>query len=474
MEKCRDISFAEAADAGSLPSMLARLLGICVLAGSTAHGVVTRDCALPATTCPIADVARQAGVWVGAIDNRFNGPTERTALAAHFNATTPENEMKWGAIAPAVGAYDFADADTIATFAAANGLRLRGHALVWGRLQLPADLAAEVTAAPDPAARLRELMAQHFATMIGRYGDRVALWDVVNEPLDVFTGAFDPNLFHQTLGPGYVAEAFALARALDPDAELFLNEFALTVPSAKTDGLVQLVRDLRDAGVPIDGVGIQAHFFPGLPLVDPAALEAWLRELGDLGVHVELTEVDVPLWHFRNDPDPLARQAAFLGRVADACMNVPACRAITFWALSDAATWLDTFPPFDAFRPNRPVLLDESLRPKPAYFAVRDAVRRRAVPFVQQVTTLRLDYLAARRAGTLMGGSAGRLGRTELRRGAKALARAKRLVKRAQYVEACAALAVSHTVLATATGDAAPALAGAAGALSSGLRCDET
>ena len=454
--------------------MLTRLVGLTLLlAGTAAQAVVTRDCALPGTDCPLADVARQAGVYVGAIDNRNNGTTERAALATHFNATTPENEMKWGVVAPTVGAYDFTDADTIATFARDHRLRLRGHALVWGRLQLPTDLPGLVAAAPDPAARLRELMAAHFQTMIDRYGDRVGVWDVVNEPLDVVSDAFDPNLFHQTLGPGYVAEAFALARSLDPDAELFLNEFALIVPSAKTDGLVRLVRDLRDAGVPIDGVGIQAHFFPGLPLVDPPALEAWLRALGDLGVRVELTEVDVPLWHFRNDPDPLARQAAFLGRVADACMAVAACRAITFWALSDAATWLDTFPPFDAFRPNRPVLLDESLAPKPAYFAVRDAVQRRAVPFFQQVSTLRLDYLVARRAGTLLGGSPGRLGRTELRRGAKALSRTKRLVRRAKYVEACVTLAGAQAVLASATGDAVPALAGAAGALSAALRCDE-
>jgi len=455
--------------------MLPRLCGIALLLATTgAQAVVTRDCALPASDCPLGDVARQAGVFVGAIDNRDHDAIDRAALATHFNATTPENEMKWGVIAPTVGAYDFTDADAIATFAAEHRLRLRGHALVWGRLQLPADLPARAAAAPDPAARLRELMAAHFETMIARYGNRVAVWDVVNEPLDVFSDAFDPNLFQQTLGPGYVAEAFALARALDPDAELFLNEFALAVPSAKTDGLVRLVRDLRDAGVPIDGVGVQAHFFPGLPLVDPAALEAWLRALGDLGVHVELTEVDVSLWHFRNDPDPIARQGEFLGRVAAACMAVPACRAITFWALSDAATWLDTFPPFDAFRPNRPVLLDAGLAPKPAYFAVRDAVQGRAVPFFEQVSTLRLGYGAAQRAGTLSGASAGRLGRKELRRGAKVLARAKRFVRRAQYIEACEAITVARGVLTGATGDAAPALVTAAGTLSAGLRCDET
>ena len=110
----------------------------------TGRAVVTKDCALPGADCLAREAARQAHVFVGTITNRDHGPAERALLAQHFNATTPENEMKWGAIAPTVGTYAFTDADAIADFAAANGLRLRGHALVWGRLQLPQDLAAQV------------------------------------------------------------------------------------------------------------------------------------------------------------------------------------------------------------------------------------------------------------------------------------------------------------------------------------------
>src|SRR5262245_896188 len=94
-----------------------------VVAGSPAQAVVTRDCVYTASSCPLAEVARQAGVHVGAIDNRNHDATERAALATHFNAVTPENEMKWGAIAPTVGSYDFTDADTITTFAADHDLR---------------------------------------------------------------------------------------------------------------------------------------------------------------------------------------------------------------------------------------------------------------------------------------------------------------------------------------------------------------
>ena len=297
--------------------------------------------------------------------------------------------------------------------------------------------------------------------------------DVVNEPLDTFTGAFDANLFYQTLGPGYVAEAFTLAHALDPDAELFLNEFVLALPSAKADALVALVAQLRADGVPIDGVGIQAHFFPGLPLVDPAALETLVHALGDLGVAVELTEVDVARWHFRNDPDPLVSQGAFFGAVATACMNVPACRAITMWGLVDPETWLDGFAPFDTFAPNEPLLFDANLVPKPAYFAVRDAVAVRAAPFAQQAATLLATYTASMGAGTLVGSGPGRVGRRKLHRGKRGLDRARRRLLRSRLALAGDKLALSAGALDSAGGSAAPGLRAAIATLREDLRCDE-
>jgi endo-1,4-beta-xylanase len=444
-----------------------------VLAAAPAGAIVTRDCARPGADCTIAETARQAHVFVGAIANQHQTPDERALLARHFNATTPENEMKWGVIAPTVGDYDFAPADEVADFAAANDLRLRGHTLVWGRLQLPQDLAADVGGSVDPAARLRDRMGAHFETMLGRYGDRVRLWDVVNEPLDVFTGAYDANLFFQTLGAGYVAEAFTRAHALAPDAELFLNEFFLTLPGEKADALVALVKSLRQAGVPIHGVGVQAHFFPGLPLVDPAAIKALAQALGDTGVAVELTEVDVSIWHFRDDPDPLARQAEFYDAVVSACLDVPACRAITLWGLDDGGTWLDGFAPFDAFAPNAPTLFDAGLAQKPAYFAVRDAVARRAPSFLAHAQALATGFHDAFEGGGLRPAARGRRGRAQIRRIRRALAMTTRRIERERYPRACDALARARATLATTTGPSSPDVRLAAALLAGELRCDE-
>lgn len=443
---------------------LAALLLPLVTASGVAHGVVTQDCGLATSDCTIADTARQAHVYVGAAASVTQSPAELALLATHFNAMTVENEMKWGFVEPTLGAYDFGPADALADFAAANHLRLRGHALFWGRLQLPAGLASEVGGAADPVGRLRDLMRGRVDSMLGRYGDRVALWDVVNEPLDVVTGDFDQNLFFRTLGPGWVAEAFTLARAVDPAAELVLNEFSLGYPSPKLDALVQLVTDLRAAGVPVDGIGLQAHFFPFLPLPNRDVFEGSLRTLAALGVRVELTEVDVSLWHFRNDPDPLASQAAFYGDVVAACMAVPECRAVTMWGLHDGDTWLDGFAPFDQAAPNAPLLFDATLRPKPAYVAVRDAVRARAVSFVEQATQLRGALLEARRARALTGPSA--------RVAARWLRRARRRLARGRFADGCEQLALAADALGQSGEAAATQLGNRLATLRDDLRCD--
>jgi hypothetical protein len=278
-------------------------------------------------------------------------------------------------------------------------------------------------------------------------------------------GALDDNLYFQTLGAGYVAEAFTLAHALDPGAELFLNEFSLSYPSDKLAALATLVGELLAAGVPIHGIGIQAHFFPFFPLPTREVFEASLRDLAALGLPIELTELDVSIWHFRDEPDPLAAQAAFYGDVAGACMAVPQCRAITVWGLEDSATWLDTFSPFDAVAPNAPLLFDGTGAAKPAYFAVRDAIRTRASAFADQTAALRAELKERRRDGEITG--------KPTRNAARRLVRAKRALARDRFADGCEHLAAAADRLARASGSGAAEFAARLATLRADLRCDE-
>ncbi len=323
-----------------------------------------------ATPLTLRQAADAAGIYVGAATSPAELATEVGAIVTReFNSLTPENQMKWSELAPAPGVYDFASADALVAFAEANDMRVRGHTLVWGRTNGPPTwLDAELAAAADSAAHLHDLMLDHIDTVAGRYAGRIESWDVVNEPLAFTSGALDAsNPYFQLLGESYIADAFHAARAADPNAKLFLNEFGTERIPAKFAGLVTLVEGLLADGAPIDGVGFQGHF---LTRPNRAALAAQLRTFAEMGLLVEITELDLPLVLFSNDADPLASQAQAYTDVFAACLAVSGCRGITTWGVTDANSWLDDFDLLRSFAPNQPLLFDADGLVKPAYDAV--------------------------------------------------------------------------------------------------------
>jgi endo-1,4-beta-xylanase len=335
---------------------------LCVLPLSVAAGA-------PPAPFPLSDLARRIGFEVGAAIDTTDTPAQRLRVALEFTSVTAENAMKWTPLSPAPGVYDFTDADAVVAFAEASGQRVRGHTLFWDRLNgRPAWLPGELAAAPDSAARLMELMQDHARTVVGRYAGRIAQWDVVNEPLELLGPNVDPiNLFVAELGEAYIDIAFATAHAADPNAALFLNEtLAVSLPR-KFDGLIALAERLLARGVPLHGIGLQGHYYVDPP--ERAVLQSQLQRIAALGLLVELTEVDIPIFHFGAQPDPFAAQGEAYGAVFEACLAVPACTGITTWGIDDSDTWLDSFILTSALRPNRPLLFNIFGFRKPAYFA---------------------------------------------------------------------------------------------------------
>ena len=313
--------------------------------------------------------AEHANLQVGVATNTKLLREHPDLIAANFTSLTAENELKWRSLAPEPERYDFAAADRFVAFAEQHGQRMRGHTLVWARLNgTPRWLEAEVEKAADPPERLRELIRTHIATTVGRYRGRIAQWDVVNEPLASRGGDMDlRSIFQRHLGTGYIAEAFRLAAAADPNAQLFLNEVFTERDERKFASLVTLARELLDAGVPIHGIGLQGHF---TRVPNGVQLERKLRRVAELGLLVEMTEVDMPIQLFAGSVDPLEAQARSYADVTAACLNVERCTGVTMWGLSDAHSWLDSRGRGQGRPLARPLLFDTELQPKSAYFAM--------------------------------------------------------------------------------------------------------
>ena len=338
---------------------------------------------------PLRDLADRIGVRFGtavmARDLR-NDPQYGPALAREFNSLTPFVEMKWGTIHPEPRRYDFTQADELVGFATAHHMRVRGHTLVYGHVVDPPN-PTYLSETTEPAA-LRAMMADHIRTVAGRYRGRVSAWDVVNEPLRPFGdpgkgGGLSDNVFTNALGPGYIAEALRLAREADPGAQLFINDFGVLDAGPKQDRYFRLVKELRAAGAPLDAVGFQAHMVPllGRP-TSSEEITSTLRRFAALGVKVEITELNVftrtrrhllTLGFTYDEATELQRQADVYAAVTRACLSVPACQGVTVWTFTDRyQTTIENLTHIDDI----PLIFDRDYHPKPAAFALREALTR--------------------------------------------------------------------------------------------------
>jgi len=291
----------------------------------------------------------------------------RGVLAAEFSSVTPENQMKWELIHPGRDQYDFAAADAVVAFAEEHGQQVRGHALLW-HSQNPAWL-EQGDFTPD---ELREILREHIRTVVGRYAGRVQQWDVANEVLDD-TGALrdQENIWLRELGPQVIGDAFRWAHEADPDALLFLNDYGVESPGAKSDAYYDLAQSMLADGVPVDGFGVQGHL--SMEYGFPSDLQANLQRFADLGLEIAFTEVDVRMVLPADGvptPAQLERQADYYRQMLQACLAIQECGSFTLWGVVDTYSWVPSFFPDEGAA----TVMGPDYVLKPAYQAVRAAL----------------------------------------------------------------------------------------------------
>lgn len=317
-----------------------------------------------AAHCPLREAAARTHLTIGTA-GKFSSPDREALQAQQFSALSVEYQLLWSVAERERGQWDFTGADQVVAFAHEHGIPLTATHFVWdppGKLSdVVPPWVSEITDPED----LWQALRDYFTAVTQRYGDQITRWDAVNEPLSL-TGMLADNHFRQVLGPDYVEQAFRLAHEIAPHAQLFLNDWGAEYIPAKAEGLVALATRLVRDGVPISGVGLQAHLEQGDPNWELFART--LRELSDLGLTVVISELDLPIQ--ATDHDPLDAQATRAAHVVRLCLQTPHCDQITFWGLDDGDTWLDGH-----LRPGtRPLLFDADLQPKPMFFAVRRAL----------------------------------------------------------------------------------------------------
>lgn len=326
----------------------------------------------------LREKASNAGILVGAsINVHYLSEADYTATLSHeFNLLEPEDAMKWETLRPNETAFDFGDADRIVAFARIHDMKVRGHNLVWGTHN-PEWL----THGGYTSQKLSTLLHDHISRVVSHFRNKVFAWDAVNEAFDEKGNLRDSIWYNQpgigaSEGTAYIAQAFRWAHEADPDALLFYNEAEAEEFNPKSDAIYAMVKDFRQRGVPIDGIGFQMHIFNLTP--NFSSIAANFARFGKLGIQIHITEMDVALPVSRDgtvmNATDLDRQAEIYREIVKICLQTPGCTAIQTWGITDKYSWLGW-----ATHKTRGagLLFDRQYHPKPAYKALEEVLSKR-------------------------------------------------------------------------------------------------
>lgn len=317
---------------------------------------------------------------------QLKGEHERL-LIKHFNSLTAENVMKPQSLQPQEGVFNFEPADKIVDFAMEHGMQVRGHTLLWHN-QVPEWMFVDDGGKPASRELLLQRLKKHIQTVVGRYKGRVYAWDVVNEVIDPGSSETDglrKSKWLRIIGEDYIAKAFEYAHEADPQAKLFINDYNTYQP-AKRELIYNLVKKLKEQGVPVHGVGMQMHVNINYPSI--VVIEEAIKKFASLGVEIHITELDMSVYEddsqsYEKAPEKLLIKQGYRYKDLFELFKEysKSITSVTFWGMADDHTWLTNFP---VQRNNWPLLFDQRLKAKYAFWGLVDPAK--LPPYVESAT----------------------------------------------------------------------------------------
>lgn len=218
---------------------------------------------------------------------------------------------------------------------------------------------------------LLKRLRDHITTVVSRYKGKIYAWDVVNEAIDDDSTKFLRNsIWYQVCGEDYIIKAFEYAHEADPEAILFYNDYNTERPE-KRERVYKLLKQLVDAKVPVNAVGLQGHWSIYEPI--EKELTETIEKFSSLGLKIQITELDISVYpreknrREKQATDSDAYTPAIEKQQADQYKKIfkifrdykNVITGVTFWNLSDKNTWLDKYPV--PGRKNYPLLFDVNL-----------------------------------------------------------------------------------------------------------------
>jgi endo-1,4-beta-xylanase len=343
------------------------------------------------------------GSVLGNDELNLNQDQENIIISKEFNTITAENCMKPLFLLDQNGNYNFEESDKFVDYALENNLTIVGHTLVW-KNSAPEWFFKDEKGNTISREILILRLKDYIKTVVSRYKGKISYWDVVNEAVDVFKSddnksyaALKPSPWYDIIGEDYIKIAFEAAHDADPNCKLIYNDYNM-YQSEKTDFIIDMVNNLKSEGVPIHGIGSQGHMFLNHPSLDK--VEYWLRKISDANIPLHITELDVSVlpnaWKHRGasvedrfdlaqkyNPYPNYIPSSKLKQQAKRYKSLfklflkysHTIERVTFWGVWDGNSWRNYLPMKG--RRDYPLLFDRNFKPKPAYFTLKDLVRKK-------------------------------------------------------------------------------------------------
>ena len=335
-------------------------------------------------------------------DSLFRQDREELALLiGEYNCLTAENSMKMQYVQPEEGVFNFKSSDALMHIADKAGMEVVGHALVWHH-QVPHWIFKDKKGDPVSREVLIQRMKDHILKVVTRYKGKIKFWDVVNEAVDLKyengqqVAFYRESPWYKIIGEDYIELAYRFAHEADPDALLLYNDYSMT-DLVKTRFVASMVKELKDKGIPIHGIGMQGHWHLEWPT--DSNLRDALDILSDIGVQISISELDLRVLPHPKQTEMgadiklnikrLKELDPYTDGIPPSVLNLQAekyasifkifleysdvIERVSFWGVLDHYSWLRDWPVKG--RTAYPALFDRDYRPKPAYFAIRNLVK---------------------------------------------------------------------------------------------------
>jgi GH35 family endo-1,4-beta-xylanase len=295
----------------------------------------------------------------------------RATFMSNFNCSVAGNAMKWYTQQPdwwnrsphnnnyrKPGNHRYTDADNWINFHESQGIPVRGHTIFWGEIASSKATPGNQMQDPDWVEALGTnalyWMEQRAKSIVGRYAGRIDEWDFNNE-------LWHGDWYRDTFGPWITKQMADWALEANPNVKLWFNEYSMLTSPSNAQQFRNLLELFLSEQVPIDGIGLQAHFGSPANAPDAATVKASLDVLDDLGRPIKLTEFDCG---WTNATETV--EADGLETVYRTAFEHPAVEGIIMWGFwegnhwkPERALWLTDWTPTEQALRYRSLVFDE-------------------------------------------------------------------------------------------------------------------